>query len=152
MLEQQGLTLALMESATGGSIANALTDNDGASNYFQGSLIAYTAASKIEVGVPPEIITMHGVISRETAEAMAKVARERLHADLGLGITGIAGGEEIEGQPPGTMHIALFDGEGIEYATHRYYQGREAAKRRAVLQSLSLLRRYLMSRAQGAVR
>lgn len=152
MLEQQGLTIGVMESATGGSIANALTDQDGSSNYFQGSLVSYTAETKVALGVPAEILTMHGLISRETAEAMAKVARDRLHADLGLGITGIAGGEEVEGQPPGTMHIALFDGDGVEYANHRYYQGREAAKRRAVLQSLTLLRRYLMARAQGAVR
>jgi nicotinamide-nucleotide amidase len=152
MLEQQGLTIGLMESATGGSIANALTDYDGSSNYFMGSLVASTGETKVALGVPAEILTLHGLISRETAEAMAKVARERTHADLGLGITGIAGGEEVEGQPPGTMHIALFDGDGIEYASHRYYQGREAAKRRAVLQSLTLLRRYLMARAQGMVR
>jgi nicotinamide mononucleotide (NMN) deamidase PncC len=90
---------------------------------------------------------MHGVISRETAEAMAHAARERLHASLGLGITGIAGGTEVEGQPPGTMHIALYDGEEVVYSLTRYYQGREAAKRRAVLMALTLLRNYLMKRA-----
>ena len=90
---------------------------------------------------------MHGVISRETAEAMAQAARERLRSDLGLGITGIAGGEEVEGQPPGTMHIALFDGTETRYAYSRYYQGRDAAKKRAVLSALTLLRDYLMERA-----
>ena len=97
-----------MESATGGAIANSLSDHDGSSEYFKGSLVAYTAEAKIDLGVPAEEITMHGVISREVAEAMAKVAREKLHADLAIGITGIAGGEEVEGQPPGThAHRAL---------------------------------------------
>jgi nicotinamide-nucleotide amidase len=152
MLKEQGLSIALMESATGGAVGSALTDIDGSSNYFAGSLVCYSAQAKIDQGVPAEVIAMHGVISREVAEAMAQAARERLGSDLGLGITGIAGGEEVEGQPPGTMHIALADASGVEYVHHRYYQGRTAAKNRAVLQSLTMLRRYLMARAQGSVR
>lgn len=147
MLREQRLTLALMESATGGALGSSITDIDGASDYFKGSLVTYATEAKIANGVPAEIPTMHGVISRETAEAMAKATRDRLHADLGLGITGIAGGMEVEGQPPGTMHIALFDGTDYVYSLSRYYQGREAAKRRAVLQALTLLRNYLMQRA-----
>ena len=148
MLTEQRLTLALMESATGGAIANALTDNEGASGSLIGSLVTYTAQAKVDNGVPPEILAMHGIVSRETAEAMAKATRERLHADIGIGVTGIAGGEEVEGQPPGTMHIALSDGDRIEYSYTRYYQGRQAAKSRAVLNALTLLRTYLMQRAE----
>ena len=146
MLREAGLTLAVMESATGGAIGNAITDFEEASEYLLGSLVAHTAQAKIELGVPAETITMHGEISQQTAEAMAKVARERLGADIGMGIAGIVGNEEVEEQPPGTMHIAVDDGEGVEYSHSRYYQGREAAKRRAVLQALSQLRRYLMTR------
>jgi nicotinamide-nucleotide amidase len=152
MLEEQRLTIALMESATGGALANAFTDYEGASSYFKGSLVTYTAEAKIAQGVPAELIAMHGVISRETSEAMAKAVRERLGSDLAIAITGIAGGEEVEGQPPGTMHIVLWDGNEAEYSHSRYYQGREAAKRRAVLQAMTVLRRYLMARAQGSVR
>ena len=147
MLREQRLTLALMESATGGAIGSAITDVDGASDYFKGSLVTYATEAKIANGVPAEVPTMHGVISRETAEAMAQATRERLKTDLGLGITGIAGGNELEGQPPGTMHIALYDGAEFHYAHSRYYQGRDAAKRRAVLSALTLLRNYLMQRA-----
>lgn len=147
MLREQGLTLALMESATGGAIASAITDVDGASDYFRGSLVTYATEAKIIEGVPAEVPAMHGVISRETAEAMATAARAKLRADLGLGITGIAGGNEVEGQPPGTMHIALFDGTTMEYSLSRYYQGRKVAKERAALQALTLLRNYLMARA-----
>jgi len=147
MLREQGLTIALMESATGGAIASAITDIDGSSDYFKGSLVTYATEAKHANGVPVEVTTTHGVISRETAEAMAAAARERLGASLGLGITGIAGGSEVEGQPPGTMHIALTDGEHVEYSLTRYYQGREAAKKRAVLNALTLVRNFLMARA-----
>ena len=144
MLEERRLTLAVMESATGGSIASLITDVAGSSNYFKGSLVTYAKQAKIDHGVPAEVIAMHGVISQPVAGAMATAARQRLHADLGLGVTGIAGAEELEGQPPGTMHIALTDGDRTDYMTYTYYQGREAAKRRASTQALSLLRSYLM--------
>jgi len=147
MLRGQNLTLGLMESATAGLIASNMTDVDGSSDYFRGSLVTYATDVKHLNGVPAEVTTIHGVISRETAEAMASAARERLKADIGLGITGIAGGEEVEGQPPGTMHIALTDGNEIRYAYSRYYQGRDAAKKRAVLSALTLLRDFLMERA-----
>lgn len=147
MLRGQNLTLGLMESATAGLISSTMTDIDGSSDYFRGGLVTYATDVKHMFGVPAEVTTMHGVISRETAEAMAKAARERLKSDIGLGITGIAGGEEVEGQPPGTMHIAMFDGNETRYSYSRYYQGRDAAKKRAVLSALTLLRDYLMERA-----
>ncbi len=110
MLRDQRLTLAVMESATGGALGNAITDISGASDYFVGSLVVYSGQSKVDMGVPAEMLAMHGLVSQQTAEWMARAARERLHADLGVGLTGIAGGDELEGQPPGTMHLALWDG------------------------------------------
>ena len=151
MLRDAGLSLGLMESATAGAISNAITNVEGSSDYFKGAIVSYQTEVKIGLGgVPAEIPTMHGVISKETAEAMAAAAREKLGADIGIGVTGIAGNQEVEGQPPGTMHIALTDGEIVEYSYTRYYQGREAAKARAVLTALSLLRKYLMARAERA--
>ena len=144
LLRDRGLTLGLMESATGGAIASAITDVAGASDYFRGSLVTYATQTKVDYGVPAEVPATHGVISRETAEAMARAAREQLGADLGLGLTGIAGTDAIEGQPPGTMHIALTDGERVEHETWSYYQGREAAKRRATTQALNLVRTFLL--------
>ena len=144
LLRDRGMTLAVMESATGGSIANAITDVAGSSDYFRGSLVTYATEAKVAQGVPAEVPAVHGVISRETAEAMAAAARERLGADLGLGLTGIAGSEEVEGQPPGTMHLALTDGERVAYETWSYYQGREAAKRRATTQALNMVRTWLL--------
>ena len=147
MLRDQQLTVGTIESASGGAIASAITDVEGASDYFRGALVTYATQLKIEMGVPAEVIEAHGVISRETAEAMAVAARARLGVDLAVSITGIAGAEEVEGQPPGTMHLALASADGVEYSTFRYYQGREQAKRRIVQQALTMLRRYLMDRA-----
>ena len=143
-LVARGLTLALMESATGGATASAFTDNDGASKYLRGSLVTYFTESKLAMGVPPEVVEAHGVISRETAEAMAAAARERLGASIGLGITGIAAGDEVEGQPPGTMHIAVTDGTRTAYVRTTFYQGRLATKQRAVTDALNLLRGFLV--------
>jgi nicotinamide-nucleotide amidase len=145
LLRDRELTLALMESATGGAIADAITDGEGSTEYFLGSLVTYATQAKVDLGVSGETVYEHGVISQQTAEAMAHAARERLHADIGLGITGIAGPSEVEGQPPGTMHIAVTDGARTEYRHYAYYQGREAAKRRAVTEALNLLRAFVQS-------
>ena len=147
MLRDQRLTLGTVESASGGAIASAITDVEGASDYFKGALVTYATELKIANGVPAEVIERHGVISRETAEAMAVAARERLGVDIALSVTGIAGSEPIEGQPGGTMHLALAHADGVEYSTFRYFQGREQSKRRIVLQSLTMLRKHLMDRA-----
>jgi nicotinamide-nucleotide amidase len=145
LLRERGLTLAVMESATGGALADALTDPEGASDVFLGSLVTYATQAKIDLGVPGDVVYTHGVISQATAEAMAHAARARLGADVGLGLTGIAGASEVEGQPPGTMHIAVTDGTRTDYRHYAYYQGREAAKRRAVTEALNLLRAFLQT-------
>jgi nicotinamide-nucleotide amidase len=147
MLRERRLTLALMESATGGAIADALTDNPHTSDYFRGSLVTYATETKVLMGVPAEVIETYGVISRETAEAMARAVRERLSADIGLGLTGIAGGEPMEDQPPGTMHIAVTDGVRVEYTRSAVFQGRDAAKRRAVTEALGLLRKFVLEQS-----
>ncbi len=147
MLREQGLTLGLMESASGGAIASAITDIEGASDYFKGSLVTYWTEVKVAMGVPGNVPAEHGVISRETAEAMATAARERLDCDIAIAVTGIAGSEPMEGQPGGTMHLALWDGTDMAYTTFRYFQGREQSKRRIVLQALTMLRLYLMNRS-----
>jgi PncC family amidohydrolase len=146
-LRERRLTLALMESATGGAIADALTDNPHTSDYFRGSLVTYATETKVLMGVPAEVIETYGVISRETAEAMARAVRERLSADIGLGLTGIAGGEPMEDQPPGTMHIAVTDGVRVEYTRSAVFQGRDAAKRRAVTEALGLLRKFVLEQS-----
>ncbi|MDO8617266.1 MAG: competence/damage-inducible protein A [Dehalococcoidia bacterium] len=150
MLNERGLTLATMESCTGGLLASTITDVDGSSAYFKGGYVAYTAQMKMGLGVSAELIERYGAISSEVACDMARAAREsfpgRMGADYGIGITGVAGGEEVEGKPPGTMHIAVHDGREAQPLSYAFYQGRAATKRRAVTTALFLLRRALLAR------
>ena len=101
---------------------------------------------KIELGVPAAIIEEHGVISAECAREMARVARERREASVGVGITGVAGPDEQEGHPAGTIHIAV---DAIwsapQTASYVYAQGRTAVKRRAVTTALVMLRQSLLN-------
>ncbi|MGZ3585332.1 MAG: competence/damage-inducible protein A, partial [Ktedonobacterales bacterium] len=102
-----GLTLATMESATGGLLASMITDVPGSSNAFLGGFVAYSAEMKAQWGVPRETLETYGVISVETARAMAQAARQRLGASVGVGITGVAGPALQEDKPVGTVHIAV---------------------------------------------
>ena len=80
------------ESCTGGLLAGRLTDRPGASGYFAGGVVAYSNEAKQDLlGVPAELIAVHGAVSAEVAEAMARGAVERFGADFGLAVTGIAG-------------------------------------------------------------
>ncbi|MGH2586843.1 MAG: competence/damage-inducible protein A [Dehalococcoidia bacterium] len=146
MLRERGLTIATMESATGGLLASTLTDAPGSSAYLVGGLVAYATEQKIAWGVPREIVEEYGVISAECARAMARVAREQTGADLGVGITGVAGPDPQEEKPVGTMHIALDDGFGGDTISYTFNQGRDAVKRRAVTSALQLIRRSLLAR------
>ena len=106
-LRNSDLTIASMESCTGGLLSSVLTDVPGSSSYFKGGIICYDIPSKIENGVSKKIIDHHGAISPETALAMAKSARNIFKADVGIGITGVAGPSKQEGKPVGTVFAAI---------------------------------------------
>jgi len=144
MLKARGLTMATMESCTGGLLASTITDIDGSSSYFKGGYVSYTSKMKMNLGVSADLIEKHGVISSQVAGDMARAARRALDSDYGIGVTGVAGADAVEGHPPGTMHIAVHDGRAPEGISYTFYQGRLATKRRAVTTALFLLRRSLL--------
>jgi nicotinamide-nucleotide amidase len=150
LLRDAGLTLATMESCTGGLLANVVTNVPGSSAYFRGGLVAYATEMKIEWGVDPAVIEAHGAVSAECAQAMARAARERLHADVGIGITGVAGPDPQEDKPPGTVHIALDADFAAQSISYQFAQGREAVKRRAVTTALALTRRTLLTHGRAS--
>jgi nicotinamide-nucleotide amidase len=76
---------------------------------------------------------------------MARAARAQAEADIGVAVTGVAGPDELEGKPPGRMHIAVDDGGPAQAISYTYYQGRAATKRRAVTTALALVRRALLA-------
>ena len=146
LLNEHRVSLATMESCTGGLLAATITDVPGSSAHFKGGFVSYQTAMKIELGVDPAVIEEHGVISQECAREMARVARERLEASIGVGITGVAGPDEQEGKPVGTVHVAI---DAIwappQAMTYTYAQGRAAVKRRAVTTALAMLRQSLLA-------
>jgi nicotinamide-nucleotide amidase len=145
MMKEQRLSLATMESCTGGLLASTITDVPGSSEYFAGGYVTYQTERKIELGVPAAVIEEHGVISAECAKAMARAARERLEASVGVGITGVAGPDEQEGKPAGTIHIAVDAIWAAPQAmSYVFPQGRTAVKRRAVTTALVMLRQSLL--------
>lgn len=146
MLKERDLTLATMESCTGGLLASTITDVPGSSDYFKGAWVAYTAGMKIALGVSAGLIERHGTVSDEVAAEMARAARARSGADIAVAVTGVAGPDELEGKPPGRMHVAVDDGASPQSISYTYYQGRAATKRRAVTTALALLRRALLAR------
>lgn len=146
MLRERNLTLATMESCTGGLLASTLTDVDGSSDAFLGGYVTYATDMKIALGVDPAVVEQHGVISAEVAAEMARAAREKTGAGYGIGVTGIAGSEPVEGKPPGTVHVAVHDGTAAQNLSYTINLGRPANKRRAVTSALFLLRRALLAR------
>ena len=139
LLQQKGLTLAAMESCTGGLLASVITDVPGSSSYFKGSLVTYATEVKSIAGIDAELIKEHGVVSARVSEAMAETVRDRLNADVGVGITGVAGPGPSEGIPAGTVYVGV-SLNGVTHSTEMLFPpNRPLVKRRAVVQALLLV-------------
>lgn len=105
----RGWMIAVAESCTGGELCTRLSALPGSSSAFLGGVIPYADSVKSALlGVSPSLISSHGAVSSEVALAMARGVRERLGADIGLGITGIAGPAGARpGKPVGLVYIAV---------------------------------------------
>lgn len=140
-------TIAVAESCTGGLVAARLTDVAGSSAYLRGGVVAYSNEAKSElVGVPAELIAEHGAVSCEVARALADGAIARFGADVGIGITGVAGPDGgTEEKPVGTVwfSVAVRDGMRIDRRAH-LPGGRADVRDRATTVTLHLLRRVLL--------
>lgn len=145
LLSARHLTLATMESCTGGLLASTITDVPGSSIYFKGGFVSYSNDMKTSLGVDIDLIEKRGAVSREVAEAMARAARHRLTTDIGLAVTGVAGPDALEGKPPGLVYVGIADGESAHSFEGRYPPRRVDVKRRAVTHALFVLRQKLIS-------
>ena len=144
-LAERGLTLATMESCTGGFLANSITDRPGSSRYYKGGVVAVTEDLLRSSGVPSGIIERNGTVSRETALAMAQAARSTLGADYGIGITGVIGPEVVEEQPVGQVYVAIAgikDSRELEFRTP---PRRIVIKRRVSNTALTELRKLIVA-------
>jgi nicotinamide-nucleotide amidase len=143
-LHERQQSLAAMESLTGGLLSSTITDYPGSSKHFIGGIAAYSVDVKIQMGVPRETLEQFGVISPETARAMASAIRQLFKADYGIGVTGVAGPEAQEEKPVGTVFIAIAGPQGfIDGRGPGWRGGREDQKRQATLSALNLLRLHL---------
>jgi nicotinamide-nucleotide amidase len=143
-LAAQGATVAVAESLTGGLVGAALSRMPGSSATFRGSAVAYaTDLKETLAGVPGPLLASAGAVSAETAGALAAGARARLEATYGLGATGVAGPSEQEGQPVGTVHLAVSGPDGSVVRSLRLPGDRDRVRLLTVNAALDLLRRSL---------
>jgi nicotinamide-nucleotide amidase len=146
LLRTSRRTVATAESCTGGLLAGRLTELPGSSEYFQGGIVAYSNRAKQELaGVAGELIERHGAVSQEVCEALAHGAAERLHASVGIGVTGIAGPDGgSEEKPVGLVWVSVA-GAGGEPLTRSVNLpgGRVDIRDRATTVAMHLLRRAL---------
>ncbi|HTU79618.1 MAG TPA: competence/damage-inducible protein A [Solirubrobacteraceae bacterium] len=139
-------TLATAESCTGGLLAARLTELPGASDYFLGGLVVYADAAKLALArVPAQLIERHGAVSAEVARALADGARAALGADLGVGVTGIAGpGGGSETKPVGLVWLSVTLAGGEPLTRSVTLPGERADVRdRATTVAMHLVRRAL---------
>jgi nicotinamide-nucleotide amidase len=140
MCAERGWLLATAESATGGLVAAAITAIPGASATFCGSVVAYTRGAKEALlDVPASIMDDHGLVSEETALAMAAGAVERLGADVVVAVTGSAGPDPLEHRP-GTMVFAVRTPERVQARTLTFPGDRERIRTYSTTTALHLLR------------
>lgn len=145
LLRAKKLSLAVVESATGGLISWMITTVPGSSDYFKGSIVSYSNQVKVAlVGVKPETIEKHGAVSHETAKEMAAGGKKVLGADICIADTGIAGpGGGTPQKPVGLFYIGLAHG-GKAFSKKHIFQGdREENRHSAAMAALSWLRDYL---------
>ncbi len=152
-LIRTGRTLAVAESCTGGGFCAAVTAIPGASAYFPGGIVAYRNDSKTrDLGVPASLIESSGAVSEPVAAAMAEGARGRFGADIGVGITGIAGpGGGTPEKPAGTVYLAISEGAVRRSNRRRFPGDRETVRRETVLWALGELL-SLLAGGQGSAK
>lgn len=136
-----GLTVATVESCTGGMVAGSLTEVAGSSAVIDRGFVTYTNEAKNElVGVPMHLFDEVGAVSEEVARAMADGGLENSNADIAVGITGVAGPGQSENKPAGLVHVCAARKGGDTLHERCMFDGDRAAVRKAsVLKAFELI-------------
>ncbi len=145
LLRRKGLTLGLVESATGGLISHLITDVPGSSDYYKGSITTYSNQAKINLAaVSRESLERYGAVSPQVAEEMARGGRQALDVDICLSDSGIAGpGGATGAKPVGLFYIGLSSKEGTCSRKHVFSGSRQQNKQQAAETALEWLKEYL---------
>jgi nicotinamide-nucleotide amidase len=139
LLLSRGETLAIAESLTGGLMASRLVNVIGASAWFRGGIVSYASEVKFDVLNVP----VGPVVSAVAAEAMAKNVRELLKSDVAISVTGVAGPDEQDGQPVGTVFVGIAVGESLSHVQLRVPGDRQRVRNYAAIGALNALRQHL---------
>jgi nicotinamide-nucleotide amidase len=147
LLRRRGLTLGVVESATGGLISHLITGVPGSSDYFKGSVTAYSNEIKIKViGVKAATLKKYGSVSPQVAEEMAAGGRHVLAVDVCLADTGIAGpGGATPGKAVGLFYIGLAHKGGAFNRKYEFHGDRAENQRSAAQAALAWMKEYLVS-------
>ncbi len=141
LLTERELTVGVAESLTGGLVGARLAETEGASHWLEGSIVAYDSKVKYELlGVPEG-----PVVSAEAAQAMAEGACKALRADVGMGITGVAGPTTQEGKAVGTVFMAVSLDGRTEVQEHHFPGDRQHIRQFSTITLLDMLRRRLLA-------
>jgi nicotinamide-nucleotide amidase len=152
LLSERSVTVAVAESLTGGLLGAELSLMPGASATFAGGIVAYSTALKHSLlGVPADLLDRRGAVDPDVALAMAAGVRERLGASYGLAVTGVAGPDPQDGQPVGTVHVAVAGPGGLPVVESPLLpvhgtdgRTRPLIRRMTVIHALDLLRRQIL--------
>jgi nicotinamide-nucleotide amidase len=151
LLEGRNMKLALAESLTGGLLASDLVSVPGASNVLLGSLVAYNTGLKSALlGVNSELLSEKGAVDPEVAIQMAEGVRSRFSLSLlmstdqilGLSTTGVAGPDEQDGQPVGTVYVAIAGAKGAKVWAHVFSGDRAEIRKQTVAAAFEHIREY----------
>ncbi|MBM2834101.1 MAG: CinA-like protein [Candidatus Brocadiaceae bacterium] len=148
LLKKYHKTIAVAESCTGGLVSDKLTNIPGISEYFLEGVVAYSNKAKVEIlGVSEDHIGKHGAVSPQVARAMAEGIKKRSSADIGVGITGIAGpAGATKEKPVGLVYIAVVMGDVAEVKECRFRGSRIDIKIFSANTALNMLRLKLIQK------
>lgn len=150
ILAESGQTLAVIESVTGGLVADMLTDCPGASEWLKAGVVAYTRSAKLACGVPAALLAEHGCVAEEVARAMAEAVRTQYASDWSVATTGVAGPATAEGKPVGLAFVAVAGPSGVRALRLEWPGERRQVKERAANGALGLLLRALRNDEENA--
>ncbi len=148
LLREKKMKLAVAESCTGGLLASKITNIPGSSDYFDRGIVTYSNQAKTQIlGVPEEMIRKYGAVSQQVAEAMAKGVVKISGADVGVGITGIAGpaGGTTE-KPVGLVYIGLANKQKAWVEEFLFGDDRQIIRERSSYAALNMIRLYLLGK------
>ena len=139
-------TVTAAESLTAGLFQATLGGIPGVSEVFPGGFVTYSAATKSKLlGIDPGLLESYGTVSQECAEAMAVYARKQAETDYAVAFTGVAGPDELEGQPKGTVWIALASDKGVSSQLYHFNRDRAYIRHSAVMAGLNQIRKELLN-------